>query len=98
MVETITTKLAEYKAVTCFVTESRGAWQTAVYMLKKAQRQRKRSDLSSPNARRAFTAITTAPSTTPAQSEPVPVTYTPPFVPGQRRTTAPRMSPANCRP
>ena len=49
--EIIRTKLDEFKAVTRYVTDCERAWRHAVVMLQKSQRQRRRVDLASPNAR-----------------------------------------------
>ena len=52
MLEIIRTKLAEFRAVTRYVTDCERAWRHAVVAIQKAQRQRQRTNLASPNARR----------------------------------------------
>jgi hypothetical protein len=53
MLEVIRTKLAEFKAVTRFVTDCERAWRHAALDLEKSQRRRQRPTLASPRARRA---------------------------------------------
>lgn len=52
LMEVIATKLDQFKAVTRYASDCDRAWHKAVALLKTAQRQRRRDDLSSPNARR----------------------------------------------
>ena len=52
MVEVLTTKLAEFKAVTRWVTDCDRAWRNAVTMVERTQRQRLRETSEAPNARR----------------------------------------------
>lgn len=54
MLVIITTKLAEFKAVAGFVRDCERSWNRVKENLEKAQRQRRRDNLSSPNARRAW--------------------------------------------
>jgi hypothetical protein len=80
MVEVLTTKLAEFKAVTRWVTDCERAWRHAVTMLKAAQRRRERESKSSSPARQAHSPAAAA---TPV---PVPVpTPVPPPVAAARR-------------
>lgn len=53
MLVVITTKLAEFKAITGYVRDCERAWNRVKENLEKAQRQRLRTNLASPNARRA---------------------------------------------
>lgn len=71
----ITTKLAEFKAVSGYVRDCERAWNRAKENLEKAQRQRRRTDLSSPNARRAWDRPQMArPATEPSVPSTVPPT------------------------
>lgn len=77
MVVVITTKLAEFKAITGYVRDCERSWNRAKENIEKAQRQRRRENLSSPNARRAHDRpLMPRPDTTaavPATPAPVPV-------------------------
>lgn len=52
MVEIISTKLNEFKAVTRFVADSERSWRQAVISLEQCQRRRKHESLFQPNPRR----------------------------------------------
>lgn len=53
MLVVISTKLAEFKAVTGYVRDCERSWNRAKENIERAQRQRRRTNLASPNARRA---------------------------------------------
>lgn len=63
MLEVLTTKLAEFKAVTRFVSDCDRAWRHAMQALEKAQRQRRRETTASAKPTRPS-------SVAAAQSEP----------------------------
>jgi hypothetical protein len=52
VLEAIANEFDRYKAITRQVTDCERAWRHAMLHLEKAQRRRKQTDLSSPNARR----------------------------------------------
>lgn len=73
MLQVITTKLAEFKAVTGYVRDCERAWHRAMETLQKMQRQRRRENLSSPNARRSYDRLPLPPTSSTPPSATVPV-------------------------
>jgi hypothetical protein len=68
MLDIIRTKLAEFKALTRYVTDCERAWRHATVNLQRSQRQRMRANLASPNARRSAD----RPASPPAIPTPLP--------------------------
>ena len=71
MVEVLTTKLAEFKAVTRWATDCERAWRHAVTMLKAAQRRRERESKTSSTARRTHPSVSASAPVSTAAASPV---------------------------